>query len=65
MWARTRAQMAELDELEKLQRERALTDAETDQLAALVYREKQRARLLQDQIRKTRAKLRQLEELAA
>ncbi len=61
MWAAHRAaQKAELDQLEQLQRQRALTDAESDRLANLVYREQQRAYRLQAQIRATRSKLRQL-----
>ena len=66
MWAAHRAaQMAEIDQLEQLQRERALTSMESARVEKLLYNEKQRARRLRDQIRATRAKLRKLEAMAA
>jgi|GEM_PF-5636897 len=66
MWAAHRAaQMVEIEQLEQLQRERALTSAESARLEKLLYNEKQRARRLRDQIRATRAKLRKLEAMAA
>jgi hypothetical protein len=65
-WSTHRAaQKAELDQLEQLQRLRALTTVESERLANLVYREQQRAYRLAAQIRSTRAKLRELEALAA
>lgn len=65
-WSAHRAaQRAELDQLEQLQRQRALTADESDRLANLVYREQQRGYRLAAQIRSTRAKLRELEGLAA
>lgn len=66
MWAAHRAaQMAEIAQLEQLQRERALTTEESARLEKLLYNEKQRARRLRDQIRATREKLHKLEAMAA
>ncbi len=65
-WSTHRAaQKAELDQLEQLQRLRALTTAESERLENLVYREQQRRYRLAAQIRSTRAKLLELEALAA
>jgi hypothetical protein len=65
-WSTHRAaQKAELDQLEQLQRLRALTTVESERLANLVYREQQRAYRLAAQIRSTRAKLLELEALTA
>lgn len=65
-WSTHRAaQKVELDQLEQLQRLRALTTVESERLANLVYREQQRAYRLAAQIRSTRAKLLELEALAA
>ncbi len=65
-WSTHRAaQKAELDQLEQLQQLRALTTVESERLANLVYREQQRRYRLAAQIRSTRAKLLELEALAA
>jgi hypothetical protein len=65
-WSTHRAaQKAELDQLEQIQRQRALTDDESARLGNLIYREQQRGYRLAAQIRSTRAKLRELEAMAA
>ena len=58
-------QEAEIAQLEELNRTRALTGAESDRLYQLINRKRIRAYRIDARIRATRAKLAQLEAMAA